>query len=108
MQKFDMLKILYSVGFQALKKNQCDVFDKPNKEYFFSSDQIFAYVPPSAIHGNQLRTFDYKFFLLNLPYRQDNYIYLVKNIIIIDLLILGMDFFQHSGHNMMPIYCNAS
>ena len=42
-----------------------------------------------------------------LPYRQDSYIYLVKNIIIIELLILGMTFFQHGGHNIMTISCNA-
>ena len=49
-----------------------------------------------------------KFVFLFLPHRQDNYIYLVTQIIIIELLILGLDFFQHSGHIMMPISCNAS
>ena len=38
----------------------------------------FAYVPPSTINSDRLRTFDKNIFYLNLRYRQDNYIYEVK------------------------------
>ena len=69
---------------------------KKSQAIVFSKCKIFA--------CDQLRTFNQKVFL---PYRQDNYIYLVKNIIIIELLILGMTFFQHGGHNIMTISCNA-
>ena len=82
---------------------------KTSQGIAFSTYKIVAYVPPSAIQADQLRTFDETFFVsLILAYRQENYIYLVKKILIIDLLIFGMDFFQYSGHNMMPISCNAS
>ena len=50
--------------------------EKYHKRYFFSTYNIFVYVPLSAINGDQLGTFDKKyFFLVNLPSRKYNYIY---------------------------------
>ena len=52
----------------------------------FSMHPIFAYVPFSAINRHQSRTFEQHCFLLNLPYMQENYIYLIKNTIIIKFM----------------------
>ena len=81
---------------------------KASQGIVFSMYQVFVYFPPSAIMATNWAHSIKKNCFIVLPYRQDNFIYLVKNFIIIDLLIFGMDFFQHSGQNIMPISCNAS
>ena len=74
----------------------------------FPMYQILRMFPLPQLMSTNWEHLINSFFPLILSYRQYNYIYLVKNITIIDLLILGMVFFQHSAHNMMHISCNAS
>ena len=90
----------------VLKPNLNHIW-KSSQGIFFSMYHISLYIPfwqLMATNGNFWSTV---FFRLSCRIGK-TMIYLVKNIIIIDLQILGMDFFQHSGHNMMPISSTAS